>query len=816
MKTAPIPPTAPSDLPPAASTSNATPLRWREVLGWTIVLCLLLPLHFPGFFFHGERMSGYDCLYVVSPWEQYAPKEFKAPANTLLFDHIMSFRPDALIVQDAYKNGRLPLWNPRECAGMPTMANCQSQAFLPSNVLSLLLFDVDTAMSLQVLWRILLAGVLAYLSFRMLGSSLWASRFFSILWAFSPYYLNTINWPMSNVNAWWPVLFAGTELIRRGQSRKGFLFVSLAGGCMLMGGHPQTAFVFAGYTALYFVVSMALFSGSFRLFMVSCIQYAAAWALGLGMACVQAVPFLDYLRQFTASDIRAYITPPKILVSLFVSRFWGSETDGTFWSDDDILNCFMSNNHYVGLAAMAGIVLCFAALTKQNGLRGLRHHHTVLLGCAAVATGISMSIPPFSLLMAVKGFTTLRLMYHINFLSAALCVLGAWGLERWFETEREPQKLLSLLVMGIPVAFIVAASVIIAQFSPRYNDIIEFYTYKQIAIALVLGLIVLGILYLSCFSKRTRVFWVGLIGITIVDLAWATHGQNPTMPKQQITQQIKLFEYMKTKPQPCRLIPFFNEDRFVGIGAMNNYGLEEWTGYDGLFPESTSRFITHDKLTDSRNFRRVLAAEYYLVQSKASDWSPEFTRILKEKNALEYETTIDGVDVYRLTEALPRARLVGTVQETENKEALWVKLAKEGKDAVDVTNVVLTSSPPSGALPNTTGFVGEATISRYENERVVIDCSATTDCALVLADTYFSGWQAFVDGKRSEIFPAYDAFRGVLIPQGKHTVEFVYKPVSLTVGLLLSGVFFLIWLTVLFFYLKNNRAPVCTTAEPVS
>ena len=57
---------------------------------------------------------------------------------------------------------------------------------------------------------------------------------------------------------------------------------------------------------------------------------------------------------------------------------------------------------------------------------------------------------------------------------------------------------------------------------------------------------------------------------------------------------------------------------------------------------------------------------------------------------------------------------------------------------------------------------------------------------LILADLYYPGWQALVDGAPVPLYATNLAFRGVLVPVGNHQVEFVYRPFLFTVGLYLS------------------------------
>jgi len=68
----------------------------------------------------------------------------------------------------------------------------------------------------------------------------------------------------------------------------------------------------------------------------------------------------------------------------------------------------------------------------------------------------------------------------------------------------------------------------------------------------------------------------------------------------------------------------------------------------------------------------------------------------------------------------------------------------------------------------------------------VVDVTAETDALLVLADTYYPGWSATVDGRATEILRANYAFRAIEVPAGRHEVALVYRPSHWRTGLLLS------------------------------
>jgi hypothetical protein len=86
------------------------------------------------------------------------------------------------------------------------------------------------------------------------------------------------------------------------------------------------------------------------------------------------------------------------------------------------------------------------------------------------------------------------------------------------------------------------------------------------------------------------------------------------------------------------------------------------------------------------------------------------------------------------------------------------------------------------------GFNEKAEIVVYEPERVVIDTVLDSEGYLVLTDAWDPGWTVLVDGKPAQLTRADVIFRAVLLPQGTHRVEFLYRPRSLYFGLILSGI----------------------------
>jgi hypothetical protein len=108
--------------------------------------------------------------------------------------------------------------------------------------------------------------------------------------------------------------------------------------------------------------------------------------------------------------------------------------------------------------------------------------------------------------------------------------------------------------------------------------------------------------------------------------------------------------------------------------------------------------------------------------------------------------------------------------------------------AVDPYRTALVEgAPPVTAAPADSAAESVRVIA-YEPDRVSLATQAAAPGLLVASEIYESGWRAYVDGDEVEILPTDHALRGIPIPEGEHTVEMHYDPLSLRRGLWISGI----------------------------
>jgi hypothetical protein len=82
--------------------------------------------------------------------------------------------------------------------------------------------------------------------------------------------------------------------------------------------------------------------------------------------------------------------------------------------------------------------------------------------------------------------------------------------------------------------------------------------------------------------------------------------------------------------------------------------------------------------------------------------------------------------------------------------------------------------------------VSAGRIEEYKSTFVRALVKTSSTAFVVLNDTNFPGWSAFIDGHATPMFNANYLFRGIVVPVGRHVVEYRYNPRSFTTGLAVS------------------------------
>jgi uncharacterized membrane protein YfhO len=98
--------------------------------------------------------------------------------------------------------------------------------------------------------------------------------------------------------------------------------------------------------------------------------------------------------------------------------------------------------------------------------------------------------------------------------------------------------------------------------------------------------------------------------------------------------------------------------------------------------------------------------------------------------------------------------------------------------------------------------------------RLSVVLQASEPGYLVLADVWFPGWQARIDGNPALVLRANYLFRAVSIPAGKHQIDWIYRPASFYLGALVST---LAWagVAILFILIARAGQPVLSRQSSI-
>jgi hypothetical protein len=136
--------------------------------------------------------------------------------------------------------------------------------------------------------------------------------------------------------------------------------------------------------------------------------------------------------------------------------------------------------------------------------------------------------------------------------------------------------------------------------------------------------------------------------------------------------------------------------------------------------------------------------------------------------------------VYENSAALPRAFVVGE----------W----ESASSAAEARTRVLTGTfdlraraVVEGAPVRPGGGRGRAEIVEYAPNGLALDVEASAPALVVLTDTFYPGWRAWVDGRPAAIYRTNGVVRGVFVGAGRHRVTMRFFPPSQAAGLALAG-----------------------------
>jgi uncharacterized membrane protein YfhO len=104
------------------------------------------------------------------------------------------------------------------------------------------------------------------------------------------------------------------------------------------------------------------------------------------------------------------------------------------------------------------------------------------------------------------------------------------------------------------------------------------------------------------------------------------------------------------------------------------------------------------------------------------------------------------------------------------------------------------------------GSPAEVDVIGYAPEEIVVRAELSAPGWLVLGEWYYPGWQAWVDGERETVLRADYGLRAVALGPGPHEVVLRFRPTSVIVGGLVSGLSLLVVSVAMLWWQRHQEA----------
>jgi hypothetical protein len=583
--------------------------------------------------------------------------------------------------------------------------------------------------------------------------------------------------------------------------------MALAMAMKIVAGGSQMAFYSSVLVALYIAFfSFNLERGKRRPFLLSC-------AASLCLALIISLPHLLAGAEFMLRSVRRAITydfftaykflptlvPTVLFPQLYVSG-------GLYWGPDNL----------VKTAGMLGsslpVLLSIAVWVRMRKVDA----QVRFWGLAAVLFfALALHTPLQKLMYQVPLFNLFRVagrnVYLVDFSLSVLTALGLTYVMKKREHARRIATLFITLTLAVLGAVFVA-SLLRNQLVP-YLERLHFVnpalvrestvlSFRNPAIYVPSFFMVLYLLWmLSSMLVRKKSL---LYPLLLVVLAAEVASYRPNSPLGHETasltfslKSLRLYNHL-SQDRPNRVAFYVEATRKAlehsAVWLPPNFPqLRQISMLDGYMPIIDGNYHrlldiyqggvmkSSEKLIENNNILSRVNVKHLVVH----EMDREKIRLLR-RHGDRYRFLFSelGYSVFLNTGHLPRAYPV--------EEVLPVRSFEEARtllydNRIDPGRQAVVMDEDFRKLKNRRFSPADISLRSYEANRVEMAVTTTGTSFVVLADQYYPGWQAHVDGEETEIFRTNGVLRGVVIPPGEHTLTFSYGPRKIYASLVAGG-----------------------------
>jgi Bacterial membrane protein YfhO len=787
--------------------------RWWDPVPprvWGVFGLVLLILFGPALFL-GRVLLPADILPGLKPLEE---KSKPPEGNVLQLDLVTQTIPWQAQVRRAVRAGHWPLWNDLAGAGMPLLADPQSQVLQPLVFLAMPL-PLPQAVGVTAALRVLIALVFLFLLLRRQGLSEGASLFGSLAFGLGGFLLLWLSWPIGNSPALLPlVLYALVMTDERG-ARRDFLLLVMAAASLLAGGHPETILYVAAVGSLFAVSRLLRRPAGQRARLLA--RWGLAGGIAFGLAAPAVLPVVRFLPQTHRGHLvelrnaRLEKGPPlpgwrspeerrqslggigKRLVPIVAPNAFGNSRWGVYWGEVN------TNEDATGFVGEAALLAALLALLPA-GRRFPQERFFLILG--AVSLAVAARIPGVPWLLAELPVLNQSASVHHRLLlvvAFSLAYAAACSVERWRRGEgpgRGAIAATAAVLLGLIAWGYLLPPEVETPFPLRW-----FWMALQLAAVAGTALVLLfsqspsspgrvgvrpgeegrgGEGFGGESGRGARSSWI-LTTLLAVELLIIHRPANPSLPRREFYPTTPAIGFLQQHADGFRVAGLV--DRLLPNSAAV-YGLADirisnpfkpFAYVQALAPITVSIRSTEHRLVKKEHpLLQLLGVRYIVAPLKlkpASGWRPVFRD--------------PGTKIFERMAVLPRLFLPGAAEATGALP--WPRWLAANPDFA-ARSLVLPSSGHATAWVAAKPAESAVENLSIEPARIAARVRLAEDRLLASSVYQDGGWTLLIDGRTTPAVLANGPFAAAWLPAGDHRVNLVYRAPGLVPGLALAAV----------------------------
>lgn len=766
---------------------------------------------FPFLLFQKLPIPADTIIGLYHPYRDLYAKEYPNGIpfkNFLITDVVRQLYPWRVLAVAETKAYNMPLWNPYSLSGTPLLANMQSAALYPLNIL-FLIFSFSFAWSLLVLLQPLLGGFFLYLYLRHMRLQMIPSILGGVVYSFSGFNVAWMEWnTISHVALWLPlILLAKEKLLGRITLFWCFILV-FAETSQIFAGHLQTYFYSFVLCNVYLLARILQLSGEKHNNTIPVLIIAKRFIsfvlLGLLVFVISAVQWVSTLQfiQYSARMLdqadwqkEGWFIPWEHLIQFIAPDFFGNPTTLNYWGH-------WNYAEFVGYIGIIPLVFALFAILFRRDRKTLFFTLFLVFSLLFALPNVLSKIPFQLQLPFLASSQPTRLLFITDF---TLAVLAALGFDFFLRTKK-PRMVLVIGIVGLVFmslwGYVLFGKGLFQTVFPEHLITAKRNLYLPTILFGMSIPLFLSFLFVHRLKKKetviTSIFACLLLLLTMADLFRFAYKFTPFTQKEYLFPTTNAITFLQEHADNYRIMA--TDSRILPPNFSIMYRLQSIEGYDPLYLARYGELIIASErgkpdITPPWGFNRIITPHNY--ESKIIDLlGVKYILSLQElKSPKLKEVAHEGqTRIYENTAVLPRAFFVEAVSWTDSKEETITQMFEKDRDmrkTAIVEKPVQTGDRIGAVYPTRVG-TGTVKIVIYEPNKVILETNNTSKGFLVLTDAYYPSWVAtvypqrdVVNAEKTRIYKTDYNFRGIFVPAGKNTIEFV---TSLTSNDILFGV----------------------------